>query len=149
MLRDKLTQSAINATLHCLTGCAIGEILGMIIGTAASWNNLTTAGVSTVLAFVFGYGLTSIPLLRNGMTLMAVVPLAFASDSLSIGTMEIVDNTIIAAIPGAMNATLVQPLFWLSLGLSLMLAFAAAVPVNRFLLSRGKGHAHTHQHHTH
>lgn len=148
-MKDNLTTDAINATLHCLTGCAIGEILGVIIGTAAGWNNLSTTLLGVLLAFVFGYSLTMLPLLKSGMTLAAVLPLAFASDTLSIGTMEVVDNTIIAAIPGAMNATLIQPLFWLSLGLSLVIAFAAAVPVNRYLLARGKGHAVIHNHHNH
>jgi hypothetical protein len=140
-----LTQVALSATLHCLTGCAIGEVLGMLIGTAAGFSNLATIVLSVVLAFVFGYGLTSLPLLRAGLALSAVIPIALASDTLSITTMEIVDNTIILAVPGAMNAGLGQLLFWGSLAFSLAVAGAFALPVNRWLIARGKGHAVVHQ----
>jgi hypothetical protein len=140
-----LTQVALSATLHCLTGCAIGEVLGMLIGTAAGFSNLTTIVLSVVLAFVFGYGLTSLPLLRAGLALSAVVPIALASDTLSIATMEIVDNAIIVTVPGAIDAGLGQLLFWGSLAFSLAVAGAFALPVNRWLIARGKGHAAVHQ----
>ena len=140
-----LTVVAISATLHCLTGCAIGEIAGMAIGTAAGFSNLGTVVLSIVLAFAFGYGLTSLPLLRAGLALSAVIPIALASDTLSIATMEIVDNAIVVAIPGAMNAGLGSLLFWGSLCFSLVVAGAFAVPVNRWLIGRGKGHAAVHE----
>jgi hypothetical protein len=140
-----LTQVALSATLHCLTGCAIGEVLGMVIGTAAGLSNLATIVLSVVLAFVFGYGLTSLPLLRAGLALSAVIPIALASDTLSIATMEIVDNAIIVAVPGAIDAGLGQVLFWGSLAFSLAVAGAFALPVNRWLIARGKGHAVVHE----
>jgi hypothetical protein len=140
-----LTVVAISATLHCLTGCAIGEIAGMAIGTAVGLSNLGTVILSIVLAFAFGYGLTSLPLLRAGLVLSAVIPIAFASDTLSIATMEVVDNAIVVAIPGALNAGLGSLLFWGSLCFSLVVAGAFAVPVNRWLIGRGKGHAVVHE----
>lgn len=140
---------AVSATLHCLTGCAIGEVAGMVIGTATNMDNTLTFALSIFLAFVFGYTLTSLPLLRSGMTLRRVVPLALASDTLSIATMEIVDNVVIAVIPGAMDAPLASGLFWGSLAVSLAIAFVAAVPVNRLLIKKGKGHAVMHGHHHH
>jgi Domain of unknown function (DUF4396) len=142
-----LNQLALSATVHCLTGCAIGEVLGMVIGTALGWSNGATIVASIVLAFFFGYGLTSLPLLRAGLAPRRVVRLAFASDTLSITTMEIVDTLIIVLIPGAMAAGLGDPLFWGSLGVALLIAGAFAFPVNRWLLSRGKGHAVVHQYH--
>ncbi|MEA2154039.1 MAG: hypothetical protein QOE11_179 [Solirubrobacteraceae bacterium] len=142
-----LNSLALSATVHCLTGCAIGEVLGMVIGTALGWGNLATIAASVVLAFVFGYSLTSLPLLRSGMTLAAVAPLAFASDTISITIMEIVDTAIVLAIPGAMAATLGDPGFWASLAVALLLAGAAAYPANRWLLARGRGHAVVHAHH--
>jgi Domain of unknown function (DUF4396) len=140
-----LTVVAISATLHCLTGCAIGEVAGMAIGTAAGFSNLGTVALSVALAFLFGYSLTSLPLLRAGLVLSAVVPIALASDTLSIATMEIVDNAIVVAIPGAMEAGLGSLLFWGSLSFSLVVAGAFAVPVNRWLIARGKGHAVVHE----
>ena len=142
-----LTQVALSATLHCLTGCAIGEVAGMLIGTALGFSNLATIALSVVLAFLFGYGLTSLPLLRAGLAPRRVVRLAFASDTLSITTMEIVDTLIIVLIPGAMAAGLGDPLFWGSLAVALLIAGGFAFPVNRWLLSRGKGHAVVHQYH--
>jgi hypothetical protein len=144
-----LNALAFSATVHCLTGCAIGEVLGMIIGTALDWSNLGTIAISIALAFVFGYSLTSVPLLRSGMTLAAVFPLALASDTISITIMEIVDNTVILLIPGAIEATLSEIGFWAALALSLVLAGMAAFPANRWLLARGKGHAVVHAHHAH
>jgi hypothetical protein len=140
-----LTLTALSATLHCLTGCAIGEVAGMVIGTAAGFSNLGTVVLSVALAFVFGYGLTSLPLLRAGMALAAVLPIAFASDTLSIATMEVVDNTIVAAVPGAIDAGAGDLLFWGSLAFSLVVAGAFALPVNRWLIGRGKGHAVVHE----
>jgi hypothetical protein len=140
-----LTQLAVSATAHCLTGCAIGEILGMVIGTATGLSNLATVVLSVALAFVFGYGLTSLPLLGAGMALATVIPIALASDTLSIATMEIVDNAIIVAVPGAMDAGLGALLFWGSLAFSLAVAGAVAVPVNRWLIARGRGHAVVHR----
>jgi hypothetical protein len=144
---DDLTRTAISATLHCLTGCAIGEVSGMALGTAFGWGNSATIALSIALAFCFGYLLTSLPLLRSGLALRRVAGLAFASDTLSIGTMEIVDSLIILVVPGAMAAGLGDPLFWLSLALALFVAFWAAVPVNRWLIARGRGHAVIHAHH--
>ncbi|CAA9454505.1 MAG: FIG01129251: hypothetical protein [uncultured Rubrobacteraceae bacterium] len=144
-----LNRTAFSATLHCLTGCAIGEVLGIVIGTALGWGTFATITLAIVLAFFFGYGLTMLPLLRSGMALGAVLPLAFASDTLSITVMEIVDNLIIVAVPGAMDAGLGSLLFWGSLAFALAVAFVAAFPVNRYLISRGKGHAVVHQHHSH
>jgi hypothetical protein len=141
----ELTQVAVSATLHCLTGCAIGEVAGMLIGTALGLGNLTTIVLSIALAFVFGYGLTSLPLLRAGLALGAVIPIALASDTLSITTMEIVDNAIVLAVPGAMDAGLGDLLFWGSLAFALAIAGVFAVPVNRWLIARGKGHAVVHE----
>ncbi len=146
---SSLNRTAFSATLHCLTGCAIGEVLGIVIGTALGWSNVATIVLAIVLAFFFGYGLTMLPLLRSGMALGAVLPLAFASDTLSITVMEIVDNLIIVAIPGAMDAGLGSLLFWGSLAFALAVAFIAACPVNKYLISRGKGHAVVHKHHGH
>jgi hypothetical protein len=142
---NALTKVALSATLHCLTGCAIGEVAGMLIGTALGFSNLATVALSVLLAFAFGYALTSLPLLRAGLALAAVVPIALASDTLSIATMEIVDNAIMLTVPGAMDAGLGQVLFWGSLSFSLVIAGAFAVPVNRYLIGRGKGHAVVHE----
>jgi hypothetical protein len=140
-----LTAVALSATLHCLTGCALGEIAGMVLGTALGLSNLATIVLSIALAFAFGYGLTSLPLLRAGLALAAVVPIALASDTLSIATMEVVDNAIIATVPGAMDAGLGDVLFWGSLSFALAVAGAVALPVNRWLLARGKGHTAVHR----
>jgi hypothetical protein len=142
-----LNALAFSATVHCLTGCAIGEVLGMIIGTALGWPGLETIALAVALAFLFGYSLTSLPLLRSGMALTAVVPIALASDTISITIMEIVDNAIMVLIPGAMEATLEEAGFWAALAAALLIAGAAAYPVNRRLLARGKGHAVVHRHH--
>src|SRR6478735_4350343 len=144
-----LNRTAFTATLHCLTGCAIGEVLGMIIGTALGWGNAATIALSVSLAFLFGYSLTMVPLLRAGLALAVALPLAFASDSLSIAVMEIVDNGIMLAVPGALDAGLSDPLFWGALVASLVVAFAFAYPVNRYLIARGQGHAVVHAYHGH
>jgi len=140
-----LSAVALSATLHCLTGCALGEIAGMIIGTAAGLSNAATIALSVLLAFVFGYTLTSLPLLRAGLAFAAVVPIALASDTFSIGLMEIVDNAIVAFIPGALDAGLADILFWGSLSFSLAVAGVAAFPLNRWLIARGRGHTAVHK----
>lgn len=144
---DGLASMAASATLHCLTGCAIGEILGLMVGTAVGLGNGQTIVLSIALAFVFGYTLSSLPLLRSGLALGATLQLVLAADTVSILTMEVVDNLVMAVIPGAMNAGLVNAVFWVGMAISLVAAFAAAYPVNRYLLARGKGHALTHEHH--
>jgi hypothetical protein len=149
MKETSLNRLAFTATAHCLTGCAIGEVMGMVIGTALNWRNLPTVVLSVVLAFFFGYALTVRPLLRAGITTGTVLRLAFASDTASIAIMEVVDNALMLAIPGAMNASLDSGLFWGSLALSLLLAASAAFPVNRWLISRGRGHAVVHHYHGH
>ncbi|MCC9185739.1 DUF4396 domain-containing protein [Mycolicibacterium mageritense] len=138
---------AVSATLHCLTGCAIGEIAGLIIGTALGFTNLATIVLAIVLAFLFGYTLSTLPLLKAGLALGTALSVVLAADTLSIATMEIVDNLVMAVIPGAMNAGLVNPIFWIGMIIALSVAFFAAYPVNRYLLSKGKGHALTHQYH--
>src|ERR687896_1056899 len=140
-----LTVVAISATLHCLTGCAIGEVAGVAIGTALGWSDLATIALAVALAFLFGYALTSYPLLRAGLAVGAVIPIALASDTLSIAVMEIVDNAILLLIPGAMEAGLGTVFFWGSLALALSIAFVFAFPLNRWLLARGKGHAAVHE----
>jgi hypothetical protein len=144
---SSLNRTAFMATAHCLTGCAIGEVLGMIIGTALGWGNAATIALAVALAFAFGYSLTMLPLLRAGLALGVALPLAFASDSLSIAVMEIADNLVVLTIPGAMDAGLASPLFWGVLGFALLVAFAFAYPLNRYLIARGQGHAVVHGHH--
>lgn len=138
---------AAQATLHCLTGCAIGEVLGMVIGTAAGFRNAGTIVLSIVLAFIFGYALTMRGVIKSGLTLAAAFKVALAADTVSIAVMEIIDNTVVVAIPGAMDAQLNQWLFWGSLALSLALAFVVTTPVNRWMISRGLGHAVVNGHH--
>src|ERR687897_2248995 len=144
-----LNRLAALATLHCLTGCAIGEVLGMVIGTALGWSNAGTIALAVFLAFVFGYSLTMVPLLRAGMAIAVALPLAFASDSFSIAVMELVDNGVMLAVPGAMDAPLTNPLFWGALAFALVVAYVVALPVNRYLIARGQGHAVVHQYHGH
>jgi hypothetical protein len=135
---------ALSATLHCLTGCAIGEVAGMIIGTALGFSQWGTVALSVALAFLFGYSLTSLPLLRAGLALAAVVPIALVTDTFSIAVMEIVDNTIMVVVPGAMESGLGDLLFWGTLSFALVIAGVIAFPVNRWLITRGKGHAVLH-----
>lgn len=149
MARNDINAMAASATLHCLTGCAIGEILGLMIGTALGLSTVMTITLAVSLAFLFGYALSTAPLLRSGVGFGAALSVVFAADTLSIATMEVVDNLVMAIIPGAMGAGLVNPLFWLSMMLALTAAFVAAFPVNRYLLGRGKGHALMHQYHDH
>ncbi len=142
-----LNRLAFSATVHCLTGCAIGEVLGLVIGTALGWGNAATIALAVVLAFIFGYALTMIPLLKSRLALSNALQLAFAADTISITIMEIVDNAIMLVIPGAMDAGLSDPLFWASLAFALAVAGVAAFPVNRWLIARGRGHAVVHQFH--
>jgi hypothetical protein len=138
---------AVSATLHCLTGCALGEILGLMIGTALGLGTGWTIALAVALAFLFGYALSTLPLLSAGLGLGAALSVVLAADTLSIATMEVVDNLVMATIPGAMDAGLVNSVFWVGMLLALSAAFVAAYPVNRYLLRRGKGHALTHGYH--
>jgi hypothetical protein len=140
-MHGSLNRTAASATLHCLTGCAIGEVIGMIITTAYNWANEPSIILSIILAFVFGYGLSMRPLLKHGLDLQKALKLALAADTASIATMELSDNAFILAVPGAINAGLNTWLFWISLGTSLVVAYAVAFPLNRYLISHGKGHA--------
>jgi hypothetical protein len=142
-----LTRLAVSATLHCLTGCAIGEVLGMVIGTALGWTDVQTIVLAVALAFIFGYSFTIGPVMRSGLSLRAAIPVALAADTVSITVMEIVDNAIMLAVPGAMEASLDSVLFWGALGVALAVAFVVTVPVNRWLIGRGKGHAVVHAFH--
>jgi hypothetical protein len=144
-----LNRSAFQATTHCLTGCAIGEVLGMSVATALDWGNAASIAISVALAFVFGYSLTLGPVLRANVPFRRAAGLTLASDTLSITTMEIVDNAFILIVPGAIAAGLADALFWWSLGVSLLIAFVAAFPVNRWLIARGRGHAVVHELHAH
>lgn len=144
---DSRNAMAANATVHCLTGCAIGEVAGLIIGTAAGMSNTATIALAVALAFLFGYLLSTVPLVQAGLRFGSALSLVFAADTLSITVMEIVDNLVMALVPGAMDAGLVDPLFWGGMMLALTVAFFAALPVNRYLIDRGKGHALHHRHH--
>ena len=141
--------AAASATLHCLTGCAIGEVLGMVIGTALGLHNVATVVLSVALAFLFGYALTMRGVLRAGVGFRAALGVALAADTVSITVMEILDNTVMLTVPGAMDAGLGSPLFWGSLAFSLVVAFLLTTPVNRWMISRGRGHAVVHAYHHH
>jgi len=138
---------AANATLHCLTGCAIGEITGLMIGTAAGLSTGVTIALAVGLAFLFGYALSTLPLMKAGLGFGAALSVVFAADTLSIAVMEVVDNLVMALIPGAMDSGLVNPIFWIGMMIALTAAFIAAFPVNRYLIDKGKGHALTHRYH--
>lgn len=144
-----INKLAANATLHCLTGCAIGEITGLIIGTILGLSNLATIIIAVSLAFLFGYSLSILPLIKHGVAFSVAATTVLAADTLSIATMEVVDNSVMAIVPGAMDAGLVNPVFWLTMSLALVIAFFAAYPVNRYLLQKGKGHALVHKYHHH
>lgn len=144
---DSLNRVAFSATLHCLLGCSIGEILGMVVGTALGMSNPATIALAVVLAFISGYLMTLLPLRRSGMSWRQAARIALAADTASITVMEIVDNLIMLAIPGAMDAPLDAPLFWGSLVVALVIAGIAAYPVNHWLIARGQGHAVAHQYH--
>jgi uncharacterized membrane protein YbjE (DUF340 family) len=146
---SELTRTAVSATLHCLTGCAIGEVLGMVLATWWNWPALASIVLSVVLAFFFGYSLTMAPVLRSGLPLRRAIAVALAADTVSIATMELMDNAFILAVPKAINAGLGDALFWWSLGASLAVAFVVTVPVNRAMIARGKGHATVHRYHHH
>ncbi len=143
----ELTRMAVSATLHCLTGCAIGEVLGMVIGTGLDWSDTATVALSVALAFFFGYLLTIGPVLRSGVGLKTAIRVALAADTVSILVMEVVDNAVILLVPGAMGAGLANGLFWVTLAGSLVVAFVVTVPVNRSMIGRGRGHAVVHAHH--
>lgn len=147
MHADGSWRTAISATLHCLTGCAIGEVLGLVLATWWGWSNAPSIALAVVLAFVFGYALTILPVLRAGLTPRRAIGVAFAADTLSITTMEIVDNVIVLLVPGAMAAGVLDGLFWASLVVALGIAFVVTVPVNRAMIARGKGHAVVHAYH--
>ena len=144
-----LNKIAWQATLHCLTGCSIGEVLGLLIGTALGWSVWPTIALAVTLAFLFGFALTALPLLRTGIPVVRALKLAFAADFVSITIMELVDNAAMLLIPGAMEAGLDDPLFWGSMAVALALAAVVAFPVNRWLIARGQGHAVVHAHHVH
>jgi hypothetical protein len=144
-----LNRLAASATTHCLTGCAVGEVLGLALATWWGWGNAASIALAIVLAFLFGYAFTSVPLLRSGLAFGAVVGIALAADTFSIVVMEIVDNAVLLLVPGAMEAGLGDLLFWGSLAFALAVAWVAAFPVNRWLIARGKGHAVVHAHHGH
>jgi Domain of unknown function (DUF4396) len=144
---QSLNRLAASATTHCLTGCAIGEVLGFVIGTWQGWGNWATIALAVALAYVFGYSFTLGPLLQSGMSVRVALGLAFAADTISITIMEIVDNAVVLVIPGAMDAGIGDALFWGSLAFSLAVAWVAAFPANRWLIARGRGHAVVHAHH--
>jgi Domain of unknown function (DUF4396) len=144
---ESLNRTAFAATWHCLTGCAIGEVLGLVIATALGWGNVASIAIAVVLAFFFGYSLTLRPLVSGGVPLRQAARVALAADTVSITVMEIVDNGFILLVPGAMEAGLGDLLFWWSLAVGLFIAFWAAFPVNRALIARGRGHAAAHAHH--
>ncbi len=145
--RGGVNSMAVSATLHCLTGCAIGEITGLMIGTAIGLSSGWTIVLAVALAFLFGYALSTLPLLEVGLGVGAALSVVLAADTLSIATMEVVDNLVMALIPGAMEAGLVNVVFWVAMMIALVVAFFAAYPVNRYLLQRGKGHALMHDYH--
>lgn len=144
---QSLNQLSVSATIHCMTGCLIGDVTGMTIATALGWSNGASIALAVGLAFLFGYALTIRPVLRSGLPLAAAIPVALAADTLSITVMEVVDNAIMLLVPGAMDAGLTSPLFWGALTVALAVAFVVTVPVNRWLIARGKGHAVVHQFH--
>lgn len=151
--QDVLHTMAVSATLHCLTGCAIGEVLGLVIGTALGLSTALTILIAVVLAFIFGFSLSTLPLMKAGIGFASALSVVIAADTLSIATMELVDNAVMLAIPGALHSGLVDPLFWISMPIALTAAFFAALPVNKYLIRRKKGHALTmnmlgdHEHH--
>jgi hypothetical protein len=144
-----VNRAAVSATVHCLTGCAIGEVAGMAIATAAGWGNLASIVAAVVLGFVFGYSLTLSPVLKAGLSLRQATGIALAADTISIAIMEAVDNGFVLAVPGALEAGLGDAKFWWSIALGFAIAFVPAWAANRWLIARGKGHAVVHQYHHH
>ena len=145
--QPNLNKLALSATLHCLTGCGIGEVLGLVIGTALGWTTWPTIALAVILAFIFGYAMTLRPLFRSGMAVGQAMRIALAADTVSITVMEIIDNAVILLIPGAMDAGLASWLFWVSLAGALIIAAIVVFPVNRYMIARGRGHAVVHSHH--
>src|SRR5665213_164120 len=143
---NSLNKTAASATLHCLTGCAVGEFIGMVITTLFSFSSAASVAISIILAFIFGYSFSMRPLLKHGLRLKEAMKIALAADTASIATMEAGDNIFVLAVPGAISAGLTTFLFWWSLLISLVVAFLVAFPINRWLISRGKGHALAHAH---
>lgn len=139
--KSNVNSMAASATLHCLTGCALGEVTGLVVGTALGWSMLPTLIFAVSLAFIFGFALSTLPLVKAGLGFFAALSIVFAADTLSIATMELVDNAVMALIPGAMSAGIVNPIFWLAMPFALLIAYFAAFPVNKYLLRRGRGHA--------
>ncbi len=146
--KASLRKMAASATLHCLTGCAIGEVAGLIIGTTLGLGNTATVALAIVLAFIFGFTLSTLPLRKAGLGFFAALSIVFAADTLSIATMEVVDNAVMLVIPGAMAAGILEPLFWISMAIALAVAYCVAYPVNLYLLKKGKGHALVMKYHT-
>jgi len=144
---QSLSSLAVSATNHCLTGCVIGEVAGMAIGTALGWGNLATIAIAVGLAYVFGFALTSLPLFRAGLAFAAIVPIALAADTVSITIMEVIDNAFVLLVPGAMEAGLADPLFWAAIAGGFVIAYPFAFLANRYMIARGKGHAVVHQYH--
>ncbi|MBA3376069.1 MAG: DUF4396 domain-containing protein [Actinobacteria bacterium] len=144
---QSLNSLAVSATTHCLTGCAIGEVAGMAIGTVFGWGNLATVATAIALAYLFGFGLTSLPLVRAGLSLGAIVPIAFAADTVSITIMEVIDNAFVVLVPGAMEAGLGDPLLWAAIAGGFVIAYPFAFLANRYMIARGKGHAAVHEYH--
>jgi hypothetical protein len=144
---DASWSTAISATLHCLTGCAIGEVLGMVLASWWGWGTWPSVLLAVALAFVFGYALTMTSVLRAGLAFGAALQVALAADTVSIAVMEVVDNAVMVGVPGAIEGGLTSWLFWASLAFSLAVAFVLTVPVNRWMISRGRGHAAVHQYH--
>lgn len=144
---ESLNYTALVATLHCLLGCSIGEVAGLLIGTALGWSNAATIALAIVLAFITGFAFTALPFLRRGYPIKAALRIALAADAASITIMELVDNSLMLAIPGAMDAPIDSLFFWASMGVALVVAGVAAYPVNRWLIARGKGHAVAHAYH--
>ena len=140
---------AFSATLHCLTGCVIGEVAGMAIGTALGWSDVATIALAIGLAYLFGFGLTSLPLFRAGLAFGAIVPIALAADTVSITIMEAIDNAFVALVPGAMESGLLDPLLWGAVLGGFVIAFPFAWAANRYMIARGKGHAVVHEYHGH
>lgn len=144
---DSSWSAAVSATLHCLTGCAIGEVLGMVLGTWWGWGTWETVALAVVLAFFFGYLLTVTSVLRSGLPLGRAIRIALVADTLSITVMEIVDNAVMVLVPGAMHAGLANWVFWAALAFAFAVAFVVTLPVNRWLIARGRGHAVVHELH--
>ena len=144
---SSLNRLAASATNHCLTGCVIGEVTGLVIATALGWGNISSIALAVALAFLFGYTLTSIPLIRAGLSLATIVPIALAADTVSIAIMELIDNLAVIFVPGAMEAGLTEARFWLPLLGGFVIAWPFAFAVNRSMIQRGKGHAVVHDYH--